>query len=119
MVKLSSMTVVGIGGMQDDATILRSNILTKNDFLYLEMQGAVGDVLSHFLDKDGNPVETDIEDRLISTPLATLKELENVIGVAAGSHKVDAIRAVLRGKYLDVLITDEATALQLLGKQGS
>ena len=36
MVKLSSMTVVGIGGMQDDATILRSNILTKNDFLYLE-----------------------------------------------------------------------------------
>ena len=50
---------------------------------------------------------------------ATLKELENVIGVAAGSHKVDAIRAVLRGKYLDVLITDEATALQLLGKQGS
>ena len=43
------------------------------------MQGAVGDVLSHFLDKDGNPVETDIEDRLISTPLATLKELENVI----------------------------------------
>lgn len=38
MVKLSSMTVVGIGGMQDDATILRSNILTKNDFLYLEMQ---------------------------------------------------------------------------------
>ena len=119
MVKLSSMTVVGIGGMQDDATILRSNILTKNDFLYLEMQGAVGDVLSHFLDKDGNPVETDIEDRLISTPLATLKELENVIGVAAGSHKVDAIRAVLRGKYLDVLITDEATALQLLGRQGS
>ena len=119
MVKLSSMTVVGIGGMQDDATILRSNILTKNDFLYLEMQGAVGDVLSHFLDKDGNPVETDIEARLISTPLATLKELENVIGVAAGSHKVDAIRAVLRGKYLDVLITDEATALQLLGKQGS
>ena len=54
-----------------------------------------------------------------SLPLATLKELENVIGVAAGSHKVDAIRAVLRGKYLDVLITDEATALQLLGKQGS
>ena len=64
-------------------------------------------------------METDIEDRLISTPLATLKELENVIGVAAGSHKVDAIRAVLRGKYLDVLTADAATALQLLGEQGS
>lgn len=65
-------------------------------------------------------METDIEDRLISTPLATLKELENVIGVAAGSHQGGCPSApVLRGKYLDVLITDEATALQLLGKQGS
>ena len=30
---------------------------------------------------------------------------------APTGHKVDAIRAVLRGKYLDVLITDEATEM--------
>ena len=110
----SSMTVIGIGSMTDEATILKSNILTKNDFLYLQMQGAVGDVLSHFIDRDGNLVNAEIEDRLISTSLETLRQLKNVIGVAAGRSKVEAIRAALRGGYLDVLITDEDTALRLL-----
>lgn len=114
MAKLSSMTVVGIGGMTESATIIKSGILKKTDFLYLKMQGAVGDVLSHFVDKDGNSVNADIENRLISAPLTTLKALKNVIGVAAGDDKVEAIRAVLRGKYLNVLITDENTAAQLL-----
>lgn len=114
MVRLASMTVIGIGGMNDEATILKSGILNKNDFLYLSMQGAVGDVLSHFIDANGNQVHTNVEERLMSTPLQTLRELDNVIGVAAGPAKVTAIRAALRGKYFDVLITDEDTAMQLI-----
>ena len=50
----------------------------------------------------------------MSTPLKELQKLENVIGVAGGPMKVDAILAALRGKYLDVLITDEDTAQALL-----
>lgn len=114
MAMLSGITVMGIGGMSEDATIFKSGILSKNDLLYLKMQGAVGDVLSHFLDEDGNLLNHDVEDRLISASLDTIKKLENVIGVAAGNSKVAAIRAVLRGAYLDVLITDENTAQQLL-----
>lgn len=114
LVKLSSTTIVGIGGLDDNCTISKSGILNKNDLIYLEMQGAVGDVLSHFIDKDGNLISTHYESRLISTPLDTLKELNNVIGIACGSTKVRAIKATLIGGYLDVLITDEATALQLI-----
>ncbi len=113
MVRLASISVVGIGSMHESATIIKSGILSKNDFLYLSMKGAVGDVLSHFINKDGELVECPVEDRLISTPLHTLRELKNVIGVAAGEAKVDAIRATLRGKYLNVLITDEPTAISL------
>ncbi|OCN02221.1 sugar-binding protein [Clostridium sp. W14A] len=119
MVRLASMTLVGIGGMGDDATVLENGILSKNDFLYLSMKGAVGDVLSHFIDKDGVPVQTHVEDRLISTSLKTLRELDNVVGVAAGASKVDAIRAALRGKYIDILITDEETALRLIEEDNS
>lgn len=114
MVQLASMTIVGIGGMRDDATIINNGILNKNDFLYLSMQGAVGDILTHFMDKDGNPISSPIEDRLLSTSLDTLKDLQNVIGIAAGPNKVDAIRAALCGKYLDILITDENTARSLM-----
>jgi len=116
MVQLSSMSVVGIGGIENNATVIKSGILSQSDFLYLKMKGAVGDILCHFIDKDGNLVETNIEDRLISTPLSTLRSLNNVIGVAAGEHKVEAIKAVLRGGYIDILITDESTAIKLLEK---
>lgn len=114
MLQLSSLSVIGIGSMGDNATIIKSGILSKNDFLYLQMKGAVGDILCHFIDKDGNLVETNIEERLITTPLSTLLNLNNVIGVAAGDDKVPAIKAVLKGGYIDILITDESTALQLL-----
>ena len=71
--------------------------------------------MTHFIDKDGNPVHTDIDERLISTSLDTLKELNNVIGIAGGKHKTDVISAALKGRYLDILITDEETAISLIG----
>ena len=80
------------------------------------MKGAVGDVLTHFIDKDGAPVVTNIEDRLISTPLSTLKELNNVIGIAGGEQKVTVIKAALKSGYIDSLITDEETARKLIGE---
>ena len=74
------------------------------------MKGAVGDIICHFIDKDGRLVDTEIDSRLISIPLQTLSQLKNVIGVAAGKHKVSAIAAALKGNYLDILVTDEDTA---------
>ncbi len=114
MIPLSSMSVVGIGSMNNRATILKNGILNNNDFTFLKMQGAVGDVLSHFLDKNGELVSPDLEKRLMSTPMDQLRTLENVIGAAGGPDKAEAILAVLRGGYLDVLITDEDTARLLL-----
>jgi len=114
MSELSSFTLVGIGSIDESATVFRSGVLSPSDLFYLRMNSAVGDVLCHFLDKDGQVIHTPIEDRLISTPLDRLKAMHNVIGLAAGREKIEAIRAVLRGGYLDILITDEPTANLLL-----
>jgi len=116
MHKLASTTVVGIGGMNEDATVVKSGTITKNDFRLLSMQNAVGDVLCHFYDKNGEPVGAELDNRLISTPLHTLKSLNRVIGVSAGVNKVDAILGALRGGLLNVLITDEDTAEAILAK---
>ncbi|MGM9526773.1 MAG: sugar-binding transcriptional regulator [Oscillospiraceae bacterium] len=110
MSSLSDLTVVGIGGMNNDATIVSSGVLSMNDFNYLRMKGAVGDILSHFLDADGNIVSEDFECRLISTPLDWLVRCKNVICVAAGEEKVAAIRAAMKKSYINILVTDEATA---------
>ena len=100
LIPLSKISVVGIGALDPAATIVQS--------------GAIGDILSHFFDRDGQLIETELESRTISTPLSTLAGLDNVIGVAAGKRKVDAIHAALLGNYLNVLISDEDTAEALL-----
>lgn len=117
MASLSSFTLVGIGAMDDSATIIKSGMLSQADLLRLRTSRAVGDVLCHFLGADGQLIPTPIEDRLIATPLSGLKAMPNVVGLAAGAQKVEAIRAVLRGGYLDVLITDEATVDPLLREE--
>jgi lsr operon transcriptional repressor len=114
MIRLASLSVVGIGAMNDEATVISNGIFSKNDFTYLKMQGAVGDVLTHFIDKDGVQIHADLEDRLISTPLSVLKELKNVIGIAGGDAKLEVMRATLRGKIISSLITDEDTARKLV-----
>jgi lsr operon transcriptional repressor len=114
MTSHADMTVVGIGSMDEDATIIRNGILSKTDFALLKMQGAVGDVLNHFIDANGDPVSTSIEDRIVSTSLKKLQEMRNVVGVAGGEVKIAAMNAVLKHGYLNILVTDEDTAQGLL-----
>lgn len=114
MTEYADMSVVGIGAAVEGATVLRNGILNEGELTVLKMQGAVGDVLNHFMDKDGNLIRTEIEDRVISTDLDKLRQLKNVVGVAGGKDKVTAIKAVLNGGYLNVLITDSDTAAELL-----
>jgi DNA-binding transcriptional regulator LsrR (DeoR family) len=114
MASLASFTIIGIGGMNDEATTLTSGLLSRNDFLYLKMQGAVGDILCHFFDKQGKAVVTQLEERLVSTPLETLKSLSNVIGVAAGKNKREAVKSALALGLMDIFITNEDTAQWLI-----
>lgn len=114
MSKHADLSVIGIGGISESATVIRNGILSPEELELLRMQGAVGDVLNHFFDSQGKLVDTEIESRVISTKLAELKNMNNVCGVAGGPAKVEAIRALLRGGYLDVLISDETTAEALL-----
>ncbi|MCI6690096.1 MAG: sugar-binding transcriptional regulator [Candidatus Choladocola sp.] len=114
MATLAQMSIVGIGGVDSNATLLTNGTLNHSDVLLLSMQGAVGDMLCHFIDKDGNVIQSSLERRLMSTSLEQLKEMNNSIGVAGGNTKAEAILATLKGKYLDVLITDETTASNVL-----
>ncbi len=114
MTELSDYTVVGIGAPDKTATIIKANQISENDLVLLKMNGAVGDMLSQFYDKDGNKISSDLHDRLITVKLEKLKEKKNVIGVAGGQSKVESIHAALIGGYINILITDEETAEGLI-----
>jgi DNA-binding transcriptional regulator LsrR (DeoR family) len=77
-------------------------------------KGAVGDVAGHLVRLDGSFVEDEWERRTISIPIETLRRVPKVVGIAAGSNKVETIVAGARTGLLHILITDEPTATAAL-----
>ena len=74
----------------------------------LGAQGAVGDICLRLFDIDGRPIESQVNERVIAVSLEQLARVDRLIGVAGGPRKYQAIRAALRGRLVNVPITDHA-----------
>lgn len=79
---------------------------------------AVGDVIRHYFDAQGNLVPWEGENRLIAVSPAQLRAVPLVIGVAATPQKATAIRAAVRAKLVNALVTDLLTARAILDLPG-
>jgi DNA-binding transcriptional regulator LsrR (DeoR family) len=106
---------VGIGAPTPDSVVMNDgSIITPQELEDLLQRGAVGDISLRFFDTYGQPVESDVNARVIGITLEQLAQVKRVVGVAGGADKQQAILGALRGNLVDVLITDSVTAAQLL-----
>lgn len=106
-------TFLGIGQLGPDAPLLEDGFLTRDDMRSLIGQGVAGEITSFVYDDSGVVLSGGRNARVLSAPLAPAGE-HPVTGLAIGATKVAAIRAALRGRLVNGLITDEATAELLL-----
>lgn len=111
------VALVGIGSMEPSQMLARSgNIFSAAERAELSRQGAVGDICFRFFDAEGAPVQSSLMQRVIGIELPALRRVKRVVGVAGGRRKVQAILAALRGRWIDILITDQRTATSLLNE---
>jgi DNA-binding transcriptional regulator LsrR (DeoR family) len=109
------VALVGIGSMEPSALLASSgNIFSAEEREELSRKGAVGDICFQFIDKDGEAVESPLMDRVIGIDPGLLKRAQRVVGIAGGAHKIPAIQASLKGRWINVLITDRLTAHRLI-----
>ncbi len=80
----------------------------------LRAKGVVGDICGVFIDGEGNICNTDIQDRTIAIPLTQLRSISHCIAVAFGRTKKYITKAAIKGRYINVLMTDEELACALL-----
>ncbi|CAM3768758.1 transcriptional regulator [Xenorhabdus thuongxuanensis] len=109
--------IVGIGAIKQkqNATIMRSGYISDGEQLMFGRKGAIGDILGYFFNMEGELVsDIDIHQELIGISLPEIKTIPNVIGVAGGIEKADAIVAALKGGYINSLVTEEKTAKAML-----
>lgn len=108
------MAVVGLGNPFTGSTMTEMQYLTPKDLKSLDSAGAVGDIGSRFYDVDGNQINHLLNNLVIGLDLEEFKKIPEVIGIVEGAHKVESLRAALKGGYLDVLVIDDVTADLLL-----
>ncbi len=104
----------GMGAMAHDSVLVQSGFVTAAEQSILKAKGAVGDILSRYIDANGKIVDPEFEARTIGLELRDCAKREFSIGVAAGPSKHAVVLACLRARYCNVLVTDERTALFLL-----
>ena len=107
-IKSSDILVHGIGSALEMAS--RRNF-TSSELEQLHARGAVGEALRYYFDKTGKIV---FEVAGIGLERTDLDKIPQIVAVAGGSHKGEAIRAVLNGGRTTALITDEGAALRIL-----
>jgi len=106
-----SLALVGIGAVEPSELLADSgNIFSNEELNVLRSKGAVGDILLHFFDDAGHPVQTSYDNRVVSMTLPQLRHADRVVGVAGGKRKLNAILGALRGGFVNILITDCFTA---------
>ncbi len=110
----ANVALVGLGAPRPGAVVMESGILTAQELNELHERGAVGDIALRFFDAEGNPVQHEINNRIIGLTLEEIRRIPRVIGVAGGPDKYQVIRAALRGRLINVLVTDEETGQRLI-----
>ncbi len=110
----ASVALVGIGGTDDDCTMVRSGCLSVDEIARLVRQGAVGDVLGNYVDVDGRLIAAPHRDRLVALSVDELRRIETVVAVVSEAEKPLAILGTLRAGVIDVLIVDEANTRAVL-----
>jgi DNA-binding transcriptional regulator LsrR (DeoR family) len=109
----ADLRLVGIGQMDRNAQVYVDGFINREELLELMRLGAVGELTGWAFDAKGRIIDGGTNRRLTSVPhLVPAKTL--TVGAAIGSAKVTAIRAALKGRLINGLITDETTAKALL-----
>ncbi len=106
--------VVGVGDFTTQNILFRSGYINEETISNLRRQGIVGEMCMRFFNLNGQPVQTELDSRVISVPWDSLANAKNLTAVASGGHKVRPTLGALKTGILHTLVTDLETARQIL-----
>ena len=76
--------------------------------------GVRADLCTALLDSHGSEVPSVLDASRIGISIAQMRKVPNIVGIGGGREKAGAIAAVLKGGWINTLITDTAVARRLL-----
>ena len=114
MAAAMDMAVVSAGDISSASGSLVRHLIDPGDHAELLELGCVADVMSNFLDQNGNLVPHPLNDKIMSVGLDAVRKAGHVVVAGGGVQRAKAILAVTRCTGCNTLITDETTAKAIL-----
>lgn len=111
--KNCDVAFLGIGAVDLNSTTTKANKFINTDIIALKNSGAVASICGSYLDQNGKIVAREIGSRIVGLSIDELSKTRK-IGIAIGKDKHEAIKATLKGKHIDVLVTSLETARHLI-----
>ncbi|MDQ0115900.1 sugar-binding transcriptional regulator [Paenibacillus harenae] len=108
VIRSARIVVHGIG---DAMVMARRRRLEQDVIDEMAAEGALAESFGFYFDRNGAVVH---KMQTVGLRLEDIVKTEVVIGVAGGKSKGEAIAAVMRFGHNDVLVTDEAAALEIV-----
>jgi DNA-binding transcriptional regulator LsrR (DeoR family) len=109
----ADIAFVGIAGVSTAAPLAVDGFIDAAEIAELVALGATGEIIGRAFDAEGRLLASALSERVTGAPIEP-GAARPVVGIAHGPEKVAAIRAALRGRLVNGLITDEATAQAIL-----
>ena len=113
MSKTSDIAICGISTLDENSMLFRAGFIDEDDLASLKAKGAVGSILGRFFDKDGQEIDSEFKERVISIDFEDFRKIPERIFLAGGWGKAECIRGLLRGGLVSTIITNNITASEL------
>ena len=111
------VALLSVGAMAPASTAFRFNLISDEERMELVRMGAVGDILFNFYDREGRLVDHPVNQRVMSLPISQLRDVPTRIIASGGNDKVECLLGAIRLINCNVLITNEATAREVLSRK--
>ncbi|BCG57820.1 sugar-binding transcriptional regulator [Paenibacillus sp. URB8-2] len=109
-----TVAVVGIGAPISNSNMIWTGFYGDKEIADLNRHNAIGDICSRFYDSEGNLIESELTERTIAIPLERLRNTRYTIALAESAEKAPSIIGAIKGKYINTLVTNEETAVEIL-----
>ncbi len=113
LARSADVTFVGVGPMAEDAPLVRDGFATLAEMRAMIAMGSVGEITGWAYDDAGELIKGGTNDRVIGAPPRP-DDGRLVIGVSMEPGRLRAIRAALRRRLINGLITNDQMATRLL-----
>lgn len=110
----TNIAIVGIGAPTEKSTMMATGYFDKNQIKDIKNNSnAVGDICLQFYDINGDYKKFPDNKRVFGIELEKLREIDRVVGVAGGEEKLESIIGAIRGKFINVLVTNYSCAKKM------